>query len=89
MAEARLWVRVQPNAAKSEIVGFSDGVLRVRITAPPVRGRANAELINFLAKKLGVSRSQVMMVRGEKSRSKLIVIEGLNRREEMDSLLSG
>ena len=86
MAEVKLWVRVQPNASKNEIVGFSDGILKVKIAAPPVAGKANAELVAFLAKRLGVSRNQITIVSGEKSRNKLIAIEGVTQIEVGDLL---
>lgn len=72
-------VRVVPRASKSEIVGEHDGALKVRITAPPVDGAANAELIRLLAKSFGVPRSDVSLVGGESSKNKRIKIENLSR----------
>lgn len=72
----RLVVRVVPNARKSEIAGLTDGVLRVRLQAPAVEGRANDELIRFLAELFGMRRSRIAIVRGEKSREKTLEIEG-------------
>ncbi|QSR85515.1 DUF167 domain-containing protein [Methylacidimicrobium sp. B4] len=80
----RLAVRVVPNARKSEIAGWTDGVLRVRLQAPAVEGRANEELIRFLAEVFGTRRSSVVIVRGEKSREKVIAIEGWEPREAND-----
>ena len=76
-------MRVQPGASKDEVVGFQDGVLRVKVAAPPVRGRANAALLALLAELLGVSKSRLSIVRGEASRTKVIAIEGLGQ-EEME-----
>ncbi len=85
----RLAVRVVPNARKSEIAGWTDGVLRVRLHAPAVEGRANEELIRFLAELFGTRRSQVVIVRGEKAREKMLEIEGWEpkdgRGESMES----
>ncbi|CAB4244173.1 conserved protein of unknown function [Methylacidimicrobium sp. AP8] len=77
----RLAVRVVPNARKSEVAGWIDGVLRVRLQAPAVEGRANEELIRFLAELFGTRRSQIVILRGEKSRDKLVEIEGWDRTE--------
>lgn len=72
-------VRVVPRASKSEIVGEHDGALKVRITAPPVEGAANAELIRLLAKSFDVARSSVSIVGGESSKKKRIRIENLSQ----------
>ncbi|OGO07029.1 MAG: YggU family protein [Chloroflexi bacterium RBG_13_56_8b] len=76
-----LWLRVHPNAARNELVGFSEGVLRLKIAAPPVRGKANKELIAFLAQKLGLSKGDLTILKGHSSRNKLISIAGLSREE--------
>ena len=73
-----LHVRVSPNATKNEVFGFTDGVLQVSVAAPPVKGKANKELIAFLSKLLGVSKSSLSIVKGHTNRSKLISIEGLS-----------
>jgi uncharacterized protein (TIGR00251 family) len=76
-----LQVRVAPRSAKEEVAGYAEGVLRVRLTAPPVEGRANEALVRFLSKALGVSRGQVEVAVGERGRNKLIRIHGLPREE--------
>ncbi len=73
----RLPIKVTPNAKKTEIIGWEgEGgkVLRVRLNAPPVDGKANQELVRFLAKRLGLSKSAVTIARGEKSRDKVLEI---------------
>lgn len=71
-----LSVRVQPRASRDEIVGpHGDEALKVRITAPPVDGKANAHLIRFLAKAFGVPRSRVTLLGGDSSRSKHLSID--------------
>lgn len=70
-------VRVQPRASRSEVVGELDGALKIRLAAPPVDGEANEELIRFLAKLFGVSRSQVSILSGQTSKNKLIRVDGL------------
>lgn len=73
----RLSVRVQPRAARSEIVGEHDGALKVRLAAPPVDGEANRELVRFLGKRLGVAPSLVRVVSGVSGRSKVVEVEGV------------
>lgn len=68
-------VRVVTRASRTEIAGELDGALKVRIASPPVDGAANEELIRFLAKALGVARSDVAIVGGSASRSKLVRID--------------
>ena len=69
------------------MAGFADGVLQLKIAAPPVRGEANRELINFLSQALGVSKGSVSILRGHTSRSKVIAIEGLSQPEVIRRLL--
>jgi uncharacterized protein (TIGR00251 family) len=78
---------VHPNAARNELAGFSEGVLRVKVAAPPVRGKANRELIAFLAQKLGLSKGDLTILKGHTSRNKLVSIAGLTR-EELNQRLS-
>ncbi len=82
MNEIILKVYLQPKSSKNEIVGpYRDGI-KVKVTAPPVEGKANEALIRFLAKKLGVSQSCVEIIRGEHSREKTLKISG-NVNEEL------
>jgi len=68
--------RVAPRASKSEIVGFHDGALKIRIASPPVDGAANAELIKVLAKRFNVAKSAVKIIAGQSSKTKQIKIVG-------------
>lgn len=70
-----LSVYVQPRASRDEIAGLHDNELKIRITAPPVDGKANAHLIKFLAKSFGVSRSRIQLLGGESSRHKRLAIQ--------------
>lgn len=72
---ARFAVRVQPRASRNEIAGIQNGVMRVRLQAPPVDGAANEALISFLADELGVSRRQVRIVSGFASRNKVLEVD--------------
>ena len=67
--------RLQPKASSDEIVGDLGDELKIRITAPPVDGKANAHLTRFLAKSFGVSKSQVVIEKGQLGRSKRIRIQ--------------
>jgi uncharacterized protein (TIGR00251 family) len=68
--ELLLNLRVQPRASKDEFVAPHGDHYKVRITAPPVEGKANAHLIKFLSKAFGVSRAQVTLETGESARNK-------------------
>ena len=72
-----LRLRVQPRASATRLEGIRDGQLRLRLTAPPVDGAANTACLTFLAQALKVSRAQVRLQAGEKSREKLIHVTGL------------
>jgi uncharacterized protein (TIGR00251 family) len=65
-----LRLHVQPGAKKTEIAGLHGDALKVRLAAPPVDGKANACLIEFIARQLGVAKSAVELLSGETSRSK-------------------
>jgi uncharacterized protein (TIGR00251 family) len=73
---ARVTVRLTPRASRDEIVGFDGETLRVRVTAPPVDGRANQALTRLLAKALGVGRGDVRIVSGQGARTKVVEVEG-------------
>ena len=69
-------IHLQPRASKTEIVGLYGEALKIRIAAPPVDGRANAELCRFLAQQLGVTQQYVQVISGGSSRQKRIFIRG-------------
>jgi uncharacterized protein (TIGR00251 family) len=73
-----LRVRVQPRAARDALAGERAGALVVRLTAPPVEGRANEALARLLGRALGVPPSAVQVVRGETGRDKVVAIAGLS-----------
>ena len=70
-----LRIRVQPGASRDEVVGWDGDVLRVRLRARAVEGQANRSLVEFLARVLGLRPRQVALVRGERSREKLVDVE--------------
>jgi uncharacterized protein (TIGR00251 family) len=75
-----LAVRVQPGAKKTAIVGiYGEGAaaqLKIAVQAPPVEGRANEALVEFLAKYFSLTRAQVELIAGETSRSKVFLLRG-------------
>ncbi len=77
-------LKVIPNSPKNSIEGMQEGVLKVRIKAAPDKGKANDELIEFLAKSFKISKNQITILSGHSSRLKKIKIEVDN----VDSLLS-
>jgi len=83
-----LALHVQPGASRTEVAGThgteGDARLRVRLAAPPVDGKANAELLRFLAEAFGVPLRQVVLLRGVSSRQKSVRIESPARRPDAD-----
>jgi uncharacterized protein len=73
----KLAVRVQARARRDEIAGERVGSLLVRVTAPPVEGKANAAVCRLLAERLGLAPGRISVVRGASSRDKLIEIDGI------------
>ena len=82
-------MRVHPNSARSEVVGITDGVWQMRVSAPPVKGKANKELIAFLSRLLGVGKSQIGIIRGHTTRNKVITISGLSQEDIVKRLSPG
>lgn len=70
-------IHVRPRASKNEISGILGDYLKVRLTSLPVEGAANSLLVEFMAKRLGIPKSNIEIVSGEKSRRKTLKIEGL------------
>lgn len=70
-----LRLRIQPRSSRDSIEGLRGDRVRVRVTAPPVEGRANQACLRLLAKVLGKRRSSVSLVAGEKARDKVVRIE--------------
>jgi uncharacterized protein (TIGR00251 family) len=88
MTAAKLSVRVQAGARRDELVGIREGALLVRVAAPALDGRANRALCRLLGKRLGVPPSRVTIVRGHRSRDKLVQVEGLDQ-AAVDALADG
>ncbi len=83
-----LRVRVQPGTSRDEVVGWEEDTLRVRLRARAVEGQANKALVEFLASTLGLRPRQIDLVRGERSREKLLEVD-LPALEEIRARLPG
>lgn len=70
-------IHVQPRASKNAFAGLHDGAVKLRITAPPVDGKANALIIELLAKLFHVSKSAVTLASGQQSRHKRFRVAGI------------
>ena len=70
-------VRVQPRASRAAFVGPHEAAMKVALTAPPVEGAANAALIALVAEVLGVPKRRVQIVRGDKSRQKVVRVDDM------------
>ena len=77
-ASCRLEVKVIPGASRDEVAGTMGNAVKIKLRAPPVEGRANEALIEFLADRLDLPRRTISLERGDTSRQKLIRIEGLD-----------
>ncbi|MCX7816825.1 MAG: DUF167 domain-containing protein [Syntrophales bacterium] len=70
-------VKVVPRSSQTEIVGFFDGELKVKVKSPPVDGRANGEVISLIASSLGVKTEDVTIIKGESASRKVIRVKGV------------
>jgi uncharacterized protein (TIGR00251 family) len=71
-------IRAQPGARKNAIVGAHGGALKVAVTAPPEKGKANKAIIDLLARALGLSKAQLELIAGETSSRKKLLVRGLS-----------
>lgn len=81
-------VRVIPRASRNEVEGVTGNALKVRVTAPPVEGAANKALIELLAERLKIRKSQIEIVAGRTSQQKMVSVIGL-RPSEVEERLFG
>ena len=76
-----LTIRVIPRAKKSEISQvLDDGTIKIRLTAPPVEGKANQALVKLLADKFRIPSSNIEIISGKKGRNKVVLLEGINEK---------
>ncbi|MBF0421526.1 MAG: YggU family protein [Magnetococcales bacterium] len=77
--DCHLAVWVQPRASREGVVGLRGEEIRISLNAPPVDGAANQALVRFMARELGVAKGRVIIVAGERSRSKRLCLKNLSR----------
>jgi len=69
--------QIQPSASKNAIIGIHNQTLKISLTAPPVDGKANKDLCKYISKLSGIPKSKINIIKGEKSRSKTLLLEGI------------
>jgi uncharacterized protein (TIGR00251 family) len=77
----RLFLRVSPGAGRASVVGRYGDAWKVRVTAPPERGRANDDVVGLIASSVGVARPDVRLVSGASSRDKVVELTGVTVEE--------
>jgi uncharacterized protein len=82
-------VYIQPRASTTELAGTHDGLIKIRIAAPPVENAANLALIEFIARRLGVAKRCVRVVSGAASRRKMLEIDGVSTETVLATLAPG
>ncbi|MGZ3742246.1 MAG: DUF167 domain-containing protein [Pseudobdellovibrionaceae bacterium] len=82
----KLTLFIQPKASKNEIIGPHNGALKIKITAPPVDGKANAALVEFLSDVLDIPKHQIEILKGETGRNKSVEVLGLSLEEIQQKL---
>jgi uncharacterized protein (TIGR00251 family) len=80
---------IVPNAKQNKVIGNHGGAIKIKLRAAALEGKANAALISFLAEELKIPRRAIVLERGQKSRDKLIRIEGLRDKEVRSRLITG
>jgi uncharacterized protein (TIGR00251 family) len=85
--DAQISIRLQPRAKRDEVVGERGDAIVIRVSAPPVDGKANAALCQLIARSIRVSSSRVSVVRGQTSRDKVVRVEGVTQDALRSALL--
>jgi len=79
--KSNIKIKLLPRSSKNQIIGKEGDTLKVKVTSPPVDGKANEALIELLAKRLGVSKSNIKIISGRRSKLKTVTISGLSQKE--------
>ena len=74
----RIYIKVIPRSSKNSVEKISEGEYKVKLTAPPVDGKANEALVKLLAEYFGVSKSAVTIIGGKSTQRKMVDVEGVN-----------
>lgn len=85
--QSRIKVKVLPRSSKNQIIGQEGDLFKVKLTSPPVEGKANTALIQFLAKKLGIAKGRIEIISGKSARLKTLQISGLSLNDVSSLLL--
>jgi uncharacterized protein (TIGR00251 family) len=85
---ANLQFHIVPNAKQNQVMGEHGSAIRIKVRAPALEGKANAALRRFLAERLKISEGKIVLESGQKSREKVIHIEGLSEEEVRRRLLN-
>jgi uncharacterized protein (TIGR00251 family) len=75
-------IKVEPRSSKSGISGYYGNALKVKLNSPPVEGKANKELIEVLAREFKISKKDIEIIRGEKSKNKIVRLNGIKSIED-------
>lgn len=86
--DIKIVLKVTPGSSRNEVAGLTNGIWRIKIAAPPDKGKANKELIDFLSKRLGLRKDSLVIVRGQTSHSKVVSVQGLTLEEVTKRLSS-
>ena len=86
MNKCVLEFKVIPGASTTELADLEGEMIRVRVAAPPEKGKANKELIRFLAKSLGITKANIVLLAGETSRKKWMLVKGISKDQVMRDL---
>ena len=84
--QAKLNIRVHPGSSNNMITGYTNGVLNVRITTRPEKGKANEALVKYLSDLLGIAKSRISISKGNTSRNKVVSIQGLSTPDAISHL---
>jgi len=82
----RIHLHVAPRASRTKVGGLHDGRIKLAVAAPPVEGRANEEIVKFLARALRVGKSSVRIVSGETGKRKVVEIDGVSAAQAIAAL---
>ncbi len=85
-AGVEIAITVVPRSSRCEIAGVQNEMLKVKLTSPPAEGKANAQCIEFIAKLLSISKSQIAIIQGKTSRRKVLKINGVTEKELKEKL---
>jgi uncharacterized protein len=84
--QIKIPIKVTPNAGKNNVIGLVNGVWKIKIAAPPDKGKANKELVAFLSNVLGIKKDNIEIITGHIGHHKIIGVSGLSQGEIMKKL---